>query len=499
MVNNMKDKEVWLGVDLGTTNLKVVAFGVEGDKDNVITKATACCALTSSHPGEAVQSAAEVSDALFDCLKTVVGELSGVEIQGICFSGAMHSLLGISQDDQPVHPILTWADTRSTAQADVLRASGFANVLYQRTGTPVHSMSPLTKLLWIKENQQHWANETHRWVSAKSWALFLLTGDWVEDEGIASASGLLNLRSRDWDELALEQAGVTRHQLARVVKGATPMKLTEAARLRIGLTEAVTVYPGGSDGALANVGMGVTASTQVALSLGTSGALRTTFDEITLDSEGRLFCYLLDEKHYVVGGAINNAGLAIAWLREQLFDKEITEDEMISGTASIEPGANGLFFLPYLSGERAPVWQSGMRATLHGLTLSHSRLHITRAILEGVAFQLSWILRLLDNLRKVPSNFNEIQVSGGATRSEVWMQILSDSLNRTLVTRHHQEVSCRGAVRLVQKVLHGRPYPKADEAELEGSVVPSEAARKYEVLFEHYRALHRTLYPPKED
>ena len=291
----------------------------------------------------------------------------------------MHGLVRLDGDDRALSPLLTWADTRAAAQADRLRAEH--PDLHDRTGTPLHPMSPLPKLVWFRESRPEVFAAARRWVGVKELVLHKLTGRWVVDWSVASGTGLLELDTLDWCADALEIAGIGRDQLAELV----------APDERVG----EGVIAGAGDGPLANLGVGAVRHGVAACSIGTSGALRLMVEQPVVDRARRVFCYALTRDRWAVGGAINNGGVVLQWAHEALAP-ELSLGDLLDLARTAPAGCDGLLMAPYLLAERAPQWTSGATASYVGLRRDHGRAHLVRAALEGVCQQLHLVL---DSLR----------------------------------------------------------------------------------------------------
>lgn len=450
-------RERILSIDVGTSSLKAAVF--DGTTQLIAAKSVNY-PLLYNHPGWVEQDPQEVLAALHRAIKEVVTGLED-QPQVIVLSTAMHALMAVDPDNRPITPFITWADQRARIKAEQLRSEALGLEFYLRTGTPIHAMSPLLKLAWFKENQPELFAQAHRWVDLKSYVLFTLLGEWVVDESIASATGLYNLRERDWDPKLLAWAGIAYNQLPRLVKTTEKLGVVkpDLAQL-LGLPKNTRVIAGASDGALANLGVGAVKPGAFALSVGTSGAVRGMVREPKLDPKGRLFCYVVDSDHYILGGPINNGGILLRWLKETFFSELITKDSIYSETdfynalnqevASIAPGAEGLFCLPFLTGERAPLWREDVSGSFWGLKLTHRRAHFLRAVLEGISYQL---LSVVDLLEEQTGGSLEIRATGGFTQSSVWSNILTQVLGVPLGIPEHTQGSALGGAFLAWYAL----------------------------------------------
>jgi len=408
-----------LGLDVGTTSAKATAFDATGTAGG-----HAEVTYPRFPPGE--QDPGVVVDAAMRALQQA-GE------GAVAVSTAMHGLVPLDEHDKPLAPLLIWADIRAAAQADRLRAEH--PELHDRTGTPLHPMSPLAKLVWFRECEPEVHKAARRWVGHKELILHRLTGRWIVDSSVASGTGLLELATLDWDAEALELAGIEREQLAELV---APTDVVGDG-----------VVAGAGDGPLANLGVGAVHPGVAALSIGTSGALRLIVERPVVDPKRRVFCYALTRDRWAVGGAINNGGVVLEWAREALAP-DLSVDELLDVASTAPPGCDGLLMAPYLFAERAPHWRSGATGAYVGLRREHGRAHLVRAALEGVCEQLHLVL---DSLESAGQEVHEIRATGGFARSAFWRQLLADVLGRPIGFPESHEGSGFGAALLGLQAL----------------------------------------------
>jgi gluconokinase len=450
----MNDGTCVIGLDLGTTNSKAVALDANGKQ---LASASSDYRLYSPRSGWAEQKVEEVWQGVLEALKALAGKLpKGVEVAGMCLSGAMHSSLAVDGHGNPLAPALTWADQRAAPQAEALRQRCDPVALYQRTGCPLVSIYHPAKLRWWQEQAPEVARKAHYFTLIKDWILFRLTGEWATDYSITSATGLLDIRKLEWDAEALDLAGVTAAQLPPLV---SPRKLVGGLLPDVaqacGLSPGLLVVAGAGDGGLANLGSGTAAPGQSVITVGTSGAVRRVVDQPLLDPQQRTWCYLLAEQRWFAGGAINNGGLALQWVRERFYPELSGEEgftRLFADAASVPAGAGGVLLVPYFSGERSPHWDAQARALLVGLGLEHGRAHIARAVLEGVAFCLADVWEALQT-EETPATAPVLHLTGGITRSPVWVQILADVLGVRLAPVEAADASVVGAAMLGQWAL----------------------------------------------
>lgn len=502
---SMEDASAFIGVDIGTTSVKAVAFDRSGE---VLAAKDREYPLRSPRSGWAEQDPEEILNALLDSLADVVSTLKerGVQIKCVSFSAAMHSLMALDGEGRPITPSIIWADNRASGQARRIRDEMDGLAIHRRTGTPIHPMSPLPKLLWFREEAPDTFRSAARWVSVKEYVFLRLFGEYVVDHSIASATGLFGLESGEWDEGALHIAGVLPEKLSRPVPTTHAMDgLRSEYAERLGLGSETPFVVGANDGALANLGVGAVDPGVVAVSIGTSGAVRSVVRRPEVEERGRLFCYALDEGEWVIGGPINNGGIALRWLKDTVFPDlaKATEgkrpyDLMGEMASKISAGSDGLIFLPYLTGERAPQWNAHARATFFGLTLGHGRGHMVRAVMEGVAFQIHAVARVLEEVSGEPK---EVRATGGFARSALWRQMLADVFGREVVYPDGVEGSSLGAAMLGMKAIGEIPNLEAakEMVEISHHHRPDEVdSRAYAQLMEIFTRLYERLEPEFE-
>jgi len=444
----MQHGNVVIGIDLGTTGAKCVIWSCE--EKRVIGESSRTYPLLKPHPGWAEQNPDELFEAFVHCLRSAIRQaaVQPGRIVGIGISTAMHSLIAVDEAGKPLTNCITWADGRSGEQAERIRGVWNGLTIYRRTGTPIHPMSPLVKLLWLKERQPDTYEAAAKFVSIKEYVLYHLYGEWVVDHSIASATGLFNLEKMDWDDEVLELLNLPAHKLSRPVPVTyTLTGLNGAMAERLGILPDTRMVVGSSDGVLANLGVGAVAPGDIAVSVGTSGAIRTMSERPVTDEFGRTFCYALDGKRYAVGGATNNAGIVLQWLIEEMSRGQVTLEQVLEEAGEVGPGADGLLFLPYLNGERAPHWNADARAVFFGLSIRHQRKHMFRAALEGIVYALYSVHSVLATQHADAP----IHASGGLAKSELWLQMLADIFGCRVLVPGSVEASCMGAALVALK------------------------------------------------
>ena len=447
----MNEQRYVIGIDIGTTSTKTVLFTERGEARQ---EHSVGYPLLSPVPGAAEQDPEEILLAVLITVKQVIqdSQIEPRSIHCLSFSAAMHSLIAVDAQGQRLTNSITWADNRSVKWAEKIKQQG-GREIYHRTGTPIHPMSPFIKLVWLRHEHSELFNKAAKFISIKEYIFYRLFQQYIVDHSIASATGLLNLSQLTWDREALEIAGITEGQLSQLVPTThllQPMQADYAQRM--GIPAETPVVIGASDGVLANLGVGAIAPGVVAVTVGTSGAVRAVVDRPVSDPQERLFCYALTENRWVIGGAVNNGGIALRWVRDQLTDTEVRAAQRLGKdpyelitmlAATVPPGSEGLIFHPYLLGERSPLWNADARGSFFGLNLNHTKAHLVRAVLEGIVYNLSLVLEALEDFI---GPAKQIQASGGFARSGLWRQMMADVFNQEVSVPASQSSAFGAAV-----------------------------------------------------
>lgn len=398
-----------------------------------------------------MQDPATIVGAAADALSRCVKGLEGAPVMGISLSAAMHGLVGLAADLTPTTPLVTWADSRASAEAAEIARSPAGDRLRASTGAPIHPMTPLAKLLWFARHEPDVWGRTRWWAGLKDYLLLWLTEAIATELSSASGTGLLDVRSRTWSETALGLCGLDRDHLPPIVAPTAILPLEATAAASLGLPTGTPVVAGAADGPLANLGTGAIDPGTATLSLGTSGAIRTAVGAPHLDPSGSLFCYALTETLWVVGGAMSNGADVVRWAGQALLP-DLSEDParaardaaVLDLAGRVAPGSEGLVMLPFLLPERAPLWGPDISAAYLGLRRSHTRAHMVRAAVEGVCIHMARILERVAAVQAVTS----IRATGGAFRSELWRQVMAAAVPSPLHVLDGSEGTALGAAAL---------------------------------------------------
>lgn len=487
-----------IGVDIGTTSTKAVLFSKSGKS---ICETSTEYPMHHPEPQAAEQDPDEILKAVMISISKIMHRsiVSEKDIDLISFSAAMHSLVAVDDKGTPLTALITWADQRSEPYSKKLKETNGQSI-YEKTGTPIHPMSPLTKLMWLKEEKPEIFKNAYRFIGIKEYVMYHLFDQFVVDYSIASATGLFNMYTLDWDEEALDTAGISKEKLSRLVPTTEVFSgMNKSFAERMGIAADTPVVIGANDGCLANLGVNAIDKGVVAVTIGTSGAIRTVTDKPVTDRKGRIFCYALTENHWVIGGPVNSGGMILRWLRDELCQEEVEEakrrgrdpyDVMTEKMATVQPGSNGLLFHPYLSGERAPSWNANARGSFYGLAMHHKREHMMRAVLEGINMNLCTVLSALEDLIGKPK---KVHATGGFVNSDVWVQMLADVFDREVHIPETGESACLGAVVLGRYAMGeiNDLSEVSDIVEMERITEPDPAAAAvYSDLLPIYTRLH---------
>ncbi|MGY4688620.1 gluconokinase [Salibacterium sp. K-3] len=481
-----------LGIDLGTTSAKAVLFALDG---TVIAEAETFYPVLEPEPGYMEQDPYDIEQAVIRAIRQAV-DTSGLPSEDIetgGFSSAMHSLLCVDENMTALTNLLIWSDRRSVPQAGRL-SDEKKQELYERTGTPIHPMSPLLKLRWMYENEYPPYHQAVFYVSMKEFILQRWFQEKVVDYATASASGLFNIHKLQWDTEALAYAGISASRLFTPVPPTYTMSgLTKEIAEKTALSIHMLFAAGASDGPLANLGVGAVDSSKTVITVGTSGAVRQLVDKPMLDPEQRVFCYAVSENQWVMGGPTNNGGNVLEWLRQTLKDPGGSAGASVESWMQMAdetaPGADGLLFLPFLNGERAPHWDAQLAGSFFGLRQSHTNAHMTRAGLEGVIFELYSIQEAMDTLG---SSSDTIYANGGFARSGLWLQILADVFARPVkVPVSHQSSAWGAACTALLAAGKYESYAEGTKETRFHTAVPCDQTNtaRYESIYPLYRRL----------
>ncbi len=419
--------------------------------------------------------------------------IASSEVKGIGLTGQMHSLVLLDKAGRVLRPSILWNDQRTQAQCDQIRHQLGKEQLIQLTGNDALTGFTAPKILWVREHEPEIYAQVAHVLLPKDYVRYCLTGGYATDKAGAAGTLLLDVQTRDWSAEMLAALAINRDWLPPTFEGtAVTGTISNAAAEATGLLAGTPVVAGGGDQAAQAVGVGAIESGIVALTLGMSGVVFASADEPMVERDGRLhaFCHAVPGKWHLMGVMLSAAG-SLRWYRGTLAPGEAF-GALVQREAAISPGSEGLLFLPYLTGERTPHPDPLARGAFVGLTVRHSQNHLTRAVLEGVAFGLRDSFELMKRVG-LPE-IRQVRVSGGGAKSQLWRQILADVFNSELVTVNTTEGAAYGAALLasVGAGAHTDLSSIVNEAvKITGRDAPGTAVP----IYNDYYAIYRNLYP----
>lgn len=436
-----------IGMDVGTTATKGVLYD---ENVKAVFSASKGYPLIQTKIGQAEEDPKVIFDAVQEVIFALTQKADG-EIAAISWSSQMHSLIGLDKDNNLLTNSITWADNCAKNVVQDAKKSGLARKIYQKTGMPMHPMAPIYKMLWLKDNEPELFNQVKKWIGIKEYLIFRLTGKLIIDTTMAAGTGMLNLKTLTWDQELLDTLNVKQEQLPEIAQPTeivAPIK--EEYVQKLGIDSDTKIVLGASDGYLSTIGVNAIDSDHFALNVGTSGAVRTIVDQPKIDQNASYFCYPVDKKHYLLGGPVNNGGIVFNWARQTLFDAGETPQDYLDVAQSAPAGSRNLIFLPYLGGERAPIWDANARGSFVGLTRMHQKTEMARAVIEGIIFNLyDAAFSLIKNTKKPVA----INATGGFLKSDFVRQLCADIFNMPIVTMKEQQSGTLAAMFLARQAL----------------------------------------------
>ncbi len=488
----------FLGVDVGTGGTRAALIDAQG---RVTASSTVeHVPFASPETGWAEQDPRDwwraATLAIRDALSK--SQIRPEQIGAVGFSGQMHGAVLLGKHDNVLRPSIIWCDQRTSTQCIAITEKIGTKRLIELTCNPALTGFTLPKLLWVRQVEpEHW-RQVRSVLLPKDYVRLRLTGDKATDVADASGTLLFDVAGRKWSEQMLATAEIDAAMLPQVyespeITGVVSSAGAEATGLRAG----TPVVAGGGDQAAGAVGMGIVRPGTVSATIGTSGVVFAASDKPALDPKGRVhtFCHAVPGRWHVMG-VTQGAGLSLRWFRDQFGagadDGRDPYTRLTEDAARVAPGANGLLWTPYLMGERTPHLDPHARAALVGLTASHTRAHVVRAILEGVAFSLRDTFEIFKEMN-VP--VEEIRLGGGGARSKLWRQIQADVYGHVVKTVEAEEGAAYGAALLAG--VGAGAWPSVDAAcdavvRIKSAVEPNPEA--VEALARQYR-IFRLLYP----
>lgn len=488
-----------LGLDIGTSGVKALLISVEG---KIISSKTESYPLATPHSGWAEQSPYDWWEATVKVIEEVVSStpIGSTQIKGISLSGQMHSSVFLDEKMEVIRPAILWSDTRTSEQCkEIYTKVGGLNQLIDYVSNPALEGFTAPKILWLKENEPENYQKVKYILLAKDYIRYRLTGELFTEVSDAAGTLLFEVIKKRWSTGLLEKLEIDPDLLPPILNSFDLAgRITKPIAEKTGLKFGTPLVAGGADNACGAVGSGIIQEGRVMVSIGSSGVVLAQTDNPQADQGGRihLFNHACPNSWYMMGVMLS-AGMSYEWLEKKLFNNSLDYPKLDQLAEEIEPGSEGLLFLPYLYGERTPHNDANARGVYFGISGKHDQRHFTRSVLEGVTFALKDSLELIkDKGVKV----KEIRAIGGGAKSSVWQQILADILGKEINLLNVEEGPAFGAA-LIAGVGVG-VYGSFTEAvsgivKVQKTIVPRiQNTEKYNQYYQLYKKLYYSL---KED
>jgi xylulokinase len=495
----------FLGIDIGTSGTKTLAINPAG---KILASASAGYPLSTPKPLWSEQNPEDWWQATIKTVREVVkkAKLKPADVKAIGLSGQMHGSVFVDKKNAVIRPALLWNDQRTAAECDEIeRRAGGRKSLIKMVANPALTGFTAPKILWLRNNEPKNFARLAKVLLPKDYIRFQLTGEFATDVSDASGMLLLDVAKRRWSKPLLDKLELDAGLLAECFESEQVTgKLTGAVAKQLGLTTDCRVVAGAGDCAAGAVGNGIVSRGVVSTSIGTSGVVFAHSDEMQFDPEGRLhtFCHAVHGKWHMMGVNLSSGG-SLQWFVDRLCEdaiktakssKQDPYELLFKQAAQVSAGSEGLFWLPYLSGERTPHADPNARGCFIGLTLAHERKHLVRSILEGVTFSLGESLEII---RKMGVPVSQIRASGGGSKSPLWRQIQADVFGQKVCTINADEGPGYG-VALLAAVGAGE-FENIVEAcnatirVVDETATSALAAKFYKKAFPVYQDLYRSL------
>jgi xylulokinase len=494
----------YIGLDVGTTGVKALLVNEQG---TILSTATVEYPLYTPFPLWSEQEPEDWWQASIKVLHQIVNQ-AGIKKSDICaigLTGQMHGSVFLDKHQTVIRRALLWNDQRTAAECQQITEAIGYDKLIEIAGNPALTGFQAPKILWLRNNEPEAYARLDKVLLPKDYIRLMLTGEFATDCSDAAGTLLLDLRNRDWSTEILSRLGIPLEWMPTVFEGSQVTgKLLPDIAEKIGLSAGIPVVAGGGDNAAAAVGTGIVRRGLVSSSIGTSGVIFAHSDEITFDPKGRLhtFCHAVPNKNHLMAVTLS-AGNSFRWLRDTfqavvndygVSNQKIDYAGLTALAAKVEPGCEGLVFLPYLTGERAPHLDPFATGAFIGLTSRHSPAHMARAVMEGVVFSL---LDGLEIMRNMGVPIEQVRAIGGGGKSELWCQMQADIFGCEVVNLEVEEGPAYGAAILsiaadqdaegVSQVSESCVHTKTSRTPIGSNV------ERYQQYYDVYRGLYRTL------
>ncbi|MBM7839662.1 xylulokinase [Alkalihalobacillus xiaoxiensis] len=419
-----------IGVDLGTSAVKVLLVNRAGD---IVHEVSRPYPLIHEKAGYSEQDPDEWVNQTIQALKELVQQIGGEvsQVEGMSFSGQMHGLVLVGSDNKPLRPAILWNDTRTSAQCKQIYETAGKDTVHRLTKNPALEGFTLPKLLWVREHEPELYEQAAVFMLPKDYLRLHLTGECHTDFSDAGGTLLLDVENKQWSEEMCRLFAIKPSLCPPLVEASAEVgRLKEAVCRETGLPSTLKVFAGGADNACGAIGAGILDETKTLVSIGTSGVVLSYEEAGNKDFAGKVhyFNHGAPDVYYTMGVTLA-AGHSLSWFKETFASDESFES-LLAEAEAVSPGANGLLFTPYLSGERTPHADAMIRASFIGASPTHQRGHFVRAVLEGITFSLK---ESLDLFRQQGKEIKTIVSIGGAVKSPLWLQLQADVFQAEIV------------------------------------------------------------------
>ena len=482
-----------LGIDVSTTSVKALLVDNNGE---IVKSSTSPLTLSNPRPLWSEQNPEDWWQAAVTSITNVVDDSD--DIAAIGLTGQMHGLVLLDEDGEVLRPAILWNDQRCAEECDEIRSRLGKERLIQISGNDALTGFTAPKILWLARREPEVYERARHVLLPKDYLRYKLTHEYAMDKADGSGTLLFDLEQRDWSSEIVNALGIPAAWLPPTFEGSEITgRVTREAAAATGLKEGTPIVAGGGDQSAQAVGVGAIRPGVFAVTMGTSGVVFAATESALIEAEGRLhaFCHAVPDRWHLMGVMLSAAG-SLQWYRDALYPN-VSFEELVSEAANLTAGSDGLLFLPYLCGERTPHPDPLARGAWVGLTNRHTRAHLTRAVLEGVAFGLKDIFSLMQSVGM--REIEQVRVSGGGAKSTVWRQILADVLESELVTVNTTEGAAYGAA-LLAGVAAG-VWPDVDVAcaqtiRVSDRIIPNAAnISRYAEMYRQYQSLYPALRP----
>lgn len=480
-----------LSVDVGTSSVKTAIFDLLG-RSIAGSLARRGVDVITRPDGTAIVEADPLMNSVFECIDETLeqGKDYQSQIAGVAGCTFVSNILGVNLDNHAVTPVFTYADTRPTEEALRLKANYPEESIHQRTGCIFHPSYLPARFTWLKRAYPEHLSGGMRWMTIDEYLALILFGKTEVSYSVASWSGLLDRFRLDWDDALLAGLPVSRHQLSELVDADQPRRgLVEPFSHRWPALKELPWFPAIGDGGAANLGSGCTNPSRIALTMGSTTAMRVAVRGNIAQIPIGLWCYRVDRTTSLLGGAMSEGGNVYAWLKKTLKIDDAQEADFLNKAPANQ---HGLIFLPLLAGERSPGWRGDARGMIAGISLATSADDILQAALEGIAYRIGLIYDLLAGA--LPGEHRVIANGGAMVHSPAWVQIIADVLGCTVTLSTLEEASARGAAMLALRSLGVVPdldgFPDLSQRDFQPDPLKHQAHR---AAMLHQQSLYRKM------